>query len=71
MGYHEIGIGAMTFARTFIGTAVRMAQDLGMHRNVEDWRCPAQDRGLSSIPNLAPRNSEERRRIWFGYVVVE
>jgi len=35
-----------------------MAQDLGMHRNVEDWRCPAQDRGLSSIPNLAPRNSK-------------
>jgi len=27
MGYCEIGIGVMTLAWTFIGTAVRMAQD--------------------------------------------
>ena len=54
MGYHEIGIGAMTLAQTFIGTAIRMAQDL--HRNADDWKCPAQDRGLSL--SLPPRNSK-------------
>jgi len=44
--------------------------DLGMHRNADDRRCPAQDQG-PSIPIFSALKFEERRRIWFGYVVIE
>ena len=71
MGYREIGIGAMTLAWTFIGMAVRMAQDLGMHRNADGWRRPAQDRDPSSIPIFSASELEDRRRIWFGCVVMD
>ena len=71
MGYREIGIGAMTLAWTFIGMAVRMAQDLGMHRNADGWRRPAQDRDPSFIPIFSASELEERRRIWFGCVLMD
>jgi len=71
MGYREIGIGAMTFAWTFVGMAVRMAQDLGMHRNADGWRRPAQDRDASSVPVFGTSELEERRRIWSGCVVMD
>lgn len=71
MGYREIGIGAMTLAWTLIGMAVRMAQDLGMHRNADGWRRPAQDQDPSSIPIFSASELEERRRIWFGCVVMD
>jgi len=48
----------MTLAWAFIGTAVRMAQDLGMHRNADDRRCPAQDRVFLLALSLAPLNSK-------------
>ena len=71
MGYREIGIGAMTLTWTFIGMAVRMAQDLGMHRNADGWRRPAQDRDPSFIPIFSASELEERRRIWFGCVLMD
>jgi hypothetical protein len=37
MGYREVGIGAMAQAWTYIGMAIRMAQDLGMHRSADGW----------------------------------
>nr|GAT58093.1 predicted protein [Mycena chlorophos] len=37
MGFREIGIGAMAQAWIYIGMAVRMAQDLGLHREAEGW----------------------------------
>ncbi|KAJ7050446.1 fungal-specific transcription factor domain-containing protein [Mycena amicta] len=37
MGFREIGIGAMAQAWIYIGMAVRMAQDLGMHRDADGW----------------------------------
>jgi len=43
MGYHEIGIGAMTLTWIFISMAVCMAQNLGMHWNADGWRYSAQD----------------------------
>lgn len=77
MGYREIGIGAMALAWTYIGMAIRMAQDLGMHRKADGWRRP----GLGN-PSAAAAGEEEgrifgdwelgeRRRIWFGCVVMD
>ena len=71
MGYREIGIGAMTLAWIFIGMAVRMAQDLGMHRNADGWRRPAQDRDPSFLPIFSASELEERRRIWSGCVLMD
>ncbi|KAF9448449.1 hypothetical protein P691DRAFT_792603 [Macrolepiota fuliginosa MF-IS2] len=80
MGYREIGIGAMALAWTYVGMAIRMAQDLGMHKKAEGWRRP----GLGPTkPNEASAATAEegcifgdwelgeRRRIWFGCVVMD
>lgn len=75
MGYREIGIGAMALAWTYIGMAIRMAQDLGMHRNAEGWRRP----GLGKSSAVGEEEGRifgdwelgERRRIWFGCVVMD
>ncbi|KAF8960867.1 fungal-specific transcription factor domain-containing protein [Flammula alnicola] len=53
----EIGIGAMAQAWTYIGMGIRMAQDLGMHRSAE---------GI-----FGERELGERRRVWFGCVIMD
>ncbi|KAF7762266.1 transcriptional regulator family: Fungal Specific TF [Agaricus bisporus var. burnettii] len=79
MGFREIGIGAMALAWTYIGMAIRMAQDLGMHRKAEGWRRPDLCATKSS---KVPATEEEgrifgdwelgeRRRIWFGCVIMD
>jgi hypothetical protein len=77
MGYREIGIGAMALAWTYVGMAIRMAQDLGMHRKAEGWRRP----GLGKVDEASATAGEgrifgdwelgERRRIWFGCVIMD
>ncbi|KAG8967666.1 hypothetical protein FRC03_009503 [Tulasnella sp. 419] len=37
LGYWELGMGAMSMAWTCVGLAIRMAQDLGLHRNIDKW----------------------------------
>jgi hypothetical protein len=37
LSYREIGVGSMAAAWLYFGLAVRMAQDLGMHRCSKDW----------------------------------
>ena len=64
LGYREVGIGAMAQAWLYVGMAVRMAQDLGMHKCAENWT--AVGRNLFSKAEL-----QERRRIWYGCVVMD
>ena len=71
MGYHEIGIGAMTLTWTFISMAVCMAQDLGMHQNADGWRCPAQDWDPFFLPIFSASELKEQHQIWFGCVVMD
>lgn len=40
LAYREIGCGAMAKSWTFVGMAVRMAQDLGLFRDVDKWFLP-------------------------------
>ncbi|CAL1709508.1 unnamed protein product [Somion occarium] len=64
MGYREVGIGAMAQAWLYIGMAVRMAQDLGMHKNADKW--------VNIGKNLfTPEELQERRRIWYGCVMMD
>ena len=64
MGYREVGIGAMAQAWLYIGMAVRMAQDLGMHKNADKWSNVGKT--LFSAEQL-----QTRRRIWDGCVVMD
>ena len=64
LGYREVGIGAMAQAWIYIGMAVRMAQDLGLHKNADKWSNVG--RTLFSETEL-----QERRRIWYGCVVMD
>lgn len=64
LGYREVGIGAMAQAWLYIGMAVRMAQDLGLHKNADKW---------SNVGKVLFTNDElqERRRIWYGCVMMD
>ena len=64
MGYREIGIGAMAQAWLYVGMAVRMAQDLGIHKSADRW----QHVGTSLF---SPAELQERRRIWYACVVMD
>lgn len=40
LAYREIGTGAMSASWLFTGMAIRMAQDLGLFRDVDKWYAP-------------------------------
>jgi hypothetical protein len=64
MGYRELGIGAMAQAWLYIGMAIRMAQDLGMHKNADQWTHD----GTSLFTSV---ELQERRRIWYTCVIMD
>ena len=64
MAYREVGIGAMAQAWLYVGMAVRMAQDLGLHKSADKWTSIG--RALFS-----PTELQERRRIWYGCVIMD
>jgi hypothetical protein len=64
MGYREIGIGAMAQAWLYVGMAIRMAQDLGMHKNADQWM----HGGTSLFTSV---ELQERRRIWYACVIMD
>lgn len=66
LGYREIGIGAMAQAWVYIGMAVRMAQDLGMHRSADGWARVGLGGKLFSEWEL-----QERKRIWYSCLIMD
>ncbi|KDQ54162.1 hypothetical protein JAAARDRAFT_38766 [Jaapia argillacea MUCL 33604] len=64
MGYREVGIGAMAQAWLYIGMAVRMAQDLGMHKSADRWQ-----RTMGTL--FSPIEMQERKRIWYACVIMD
>lgn len=65
LSYRELGIGAMAQAWMYTGMAVRMAQDLGMHRSADGWSRANFGRLFSDC------ELQERRRIWWGCVTLD
>ncbi|EPQ51953.1 hypothetical protein GLOTRDRAFT_65551 [Gloeophyllum trabeum ATCC 11539] len=64
MGYREVGIGAMAQAWLYIGMAVRMAQDLGMHKSADKWQ--------KSVGTLFGNwELQERKRIWYACIIMD
>ncbi|KAH9992334.1 fungal-specific transcription factor domain-containing protein [Russula vinacea] len=64
LGYREIGIGAMAQAWLYVGMAIRMAQDLGIHKSADQWT-----HGGTSL--FTPVELQERRRIWYACVIMD
>ncbi|KAF5369399.1 hypothetical protein D9758_002493 [Tetrapyrgos nigripes] len=66
MGYQEVGVASMTRGWSFVGMAIRMAQDLGMHRSADRWTRLGLGGRLFGDQEL-----QERRRIWYGCVIMD
>ncbi|KAI0037058.1 fungal-specific transcription factor domain-containing protein, partial [Vararia minispora EC-137] len=64
MGYREVGIGAMAQAWLYIGMAIRMAHDLGLHKKANRWLHD----GVSLFTKV---ELQERRRIWSACIVMD
>jgi hypothetical protein len=68
LSYREIGVGAMAAAWLYTGMAVRMAQDLGMHRKAERWAWKTGDGGRFVFTD---RERQVRKKIWYGCVIMD
>ncbi|BGP06376.1 fungal-specific transcription factor domain-containing protein [Rhodotorula toruloides] len=63
ISYREIGVGAMSSAWMTCGMAIRMAQDLGLFRDVEKWFLP--------IQRFSHEEKQTRKRIWWACVILD
>ncbi|KAK7206962.1 putative nitrogen assimilation transcription factor nit-4 [Myxozyma melibiosi] len=59
MGYRELGTGG-SISWTYIGNAVRMAQDLGLHRDPSVWKT------ILPFTNMSDDEMQIRRLVWWG-----
>jgi len=64
MTWREIGIGATSQAYIFLGSAIRMAQDMGLNRNSAKFQ-----EGSEALFSDAER--EVRNRIWWCALVLD
>ncbi|KIK70628.1 hypothetical protein GYMLUDRAFT_209950 [Collybiopsis luxurians FD-317 M1] len=58
LGYREFGIGSMEQGWIYIGMAIRMAVDLGLHRNSDQWTHHGHHL-------FSKDESQTRRQIWW------
>ncbi|GAA6052521.1 hypothetical protein JCM3770_003807 [Rhodotorula araucariae] len=63
ISYREIGVGAMSSAWMTCGMAIRMAQDLGLFRDVEKWYLP--------IQRFTHEEKQGRKRVWWACVILD
>ncbi|KAL1969106.1 hypothetical protein VTN77DRAFT_360 [Rasamsonia byssochlamydoides] len=64
MAYREIGTGG-SISWMYVGNAIRMAQDLGFHRDPSVWKNTNCFRNMSSV------EIQIRRLIWWGIFVLD
>ncbi|KUL87510.1 hypothetical protein ZTR_04625 [Talaromyces verruculosus] len=64
MAYREIGTGG-SISWMYVGKAIRMAQDLGLHRDPSVWKKTQCFRNMSNI------EMQIRRLIWWGAFVLD
>ncbi|GAA6042703.1 hypothetical protein JCM8097_003755 [Rhodosporidiobolus ruineniae] len=63
ISYREIGVGAMSSAWMNCGMAIRMAQDLGLFRDVEKWYLPVQ--------KFTHEEKQTRKRVWWTCIIMD
>ncbi|KAF9074901.1 fungal-specific transcription factor domain-containing protein [Rhodocollybia butyracea] len=59
LGYREFGLGSMEQGWIYIGMAIRMAIDLGLHRNSDSWK-------QHSHNLFSKEETQTRRQIWWS-----
>jgi len=64
LGHREFGIGSMEQGWLYIGSAIRMAQDLGLNRNADKW----QYRGVDLF---TAQEKQMRKQLWFACVMAD
>ncbi|KAF8578646.1 hypothetical protein K439DRAFT_1638648 [Ramaria rubella] len=64
LAYREFGIGAISQAWIYMGMAIRMATDLGMHRAADRWERPGR-----VLFTEAEKSS--RKRLWHCCVILD
>jgi len=60
MAYREIGAGAMAESWLYTGMAIRMAQDMGLFRDVDKWFMP--------VKKFTYVDKQIRKRVWWACV---
>ena len=63
LAYRGNGLGAMAESWTHVGMAVRMAQDLGLFRDVDKWFLPVNAFGYEE--------KQTRKRVWWTAIVLD
>ncbi|KAF9055831.1 fungal-specific transcription factor domain-containing protein [Panaeolus papilionaceus] len=64
LGYREFGIGSMEQGWIFIGTAIRMAFDLGLNCDSGKWR-------MHGHELFSPEETQVRRQIWWACILTD
>lgn len=64
MGYRELGTGG-SISWMYIGNAVRMAQDLGLHRDPSVWK------SITPFTSMSETEVQVRRLLWWGVYVAD
>ncbi|KAI0068074.1 hypothetical protein BV25DRAFT_1875230 [Artomyces pyxidatus] len=59
LGLREFGIGQMEHGWLYIGMALRMAQDLGLHRDAHSWQ-------MNHRSMFSPMELQARKQIWWA-----
>ena len=63
LSYREVGCGAMAQSWIYLGMATRMAQDLGLFRDVDKWFLPVNAFGYEE--------KQTRKRVWWACIVMD
>ncbi|KIJ37097.1 hypothetical protein M422DRAFT_33953, partial [Sphaerobolus stellatus SS14] len=64
LSFREIGIGAMAQSWLYVGMAVRMAQDLGLHRSADKWQ-------RTGAELFSESERQVRKKIWYTCVIMD
>ncbi|KAJ7597406.1 fungal-specific transcription factor domain-containing protein [Mycena floridula] len=64
MGYRDFGIGSMEQAWIYIGSAMRMAIDLGLNCNSDNWK-------VHGHALFSAQETQIRRQIWWACMIAD
>ncbi|KAH8120062.1 fungal-specific transcription factor domain-containing protein [Phellopilus nigrolimitatus] len=64
LAYREFGLGSLEQCFLYLGLAIRMAQDLGLHRAADRWQ-------RFGVDIFSPDQKQERKHVWWSCVIAD